>query len=85
MSGHEAPLNNGVAYKTDDVLPFVEDDEVLPFVEDDFGGVIVEMKTPMDPKCFVASLRFSFAQWRLQVCAGDITHIFLFYGEWLIL
>ncbi|KFK29047.1 hypothetical protein AALP_AA7G081700 [Arabis alpina] len=71
MSGHEAPLNNGVAHKSD---------EVLPFVEDDYGGVIVEMKTPMDPKCFVSSLRCSFAEWRLQGKKGiwlnlPLTHV----------
>lgn len=69
MSGHEAPLNNGVAHKTD---------EVLPFVEDVYGGVIVEMNTPMDPTCFVASLRYSFAEWRLMVCAGAIRHVSFF-------
>ncbi|KAL1202862.1 Nudix hydrolase 10 [Cardamine amara subsp. amara] len=58
MSDHEAPLINGLDYKIDELL--------LPFVDDDYGGVIVEMKTPMDPKCFVAALRYSFTQWRLQ-------------------
>lgn len=49
-------------------------EEVLPFVEDEYGGVIVEMKTPMDPKCFVATLRYSFTQWKLQVCARANSH-----------
>jgi len=57
MSDQEAPLRNGVEHKIF---------EVLPFVDDDYGGVIVEMKTPMDTKNFVAALRDSFEQWRLQ-------------------
>ncbi|XP_023634713.1 nudix hydrolase 10 isoform X2 [Capsella rubella] len=57
MSDQEAPLVNGVEHMTC---------EALPFVDDDYGGVIVEMKTPMDPKSFVAALKYSFAQWRLQ-------------------
>ncbi|CAD5329023.1 Nudix hydrolase 10 [Arabidopsis thaliana] len=57
MSDQEAPLRNGVEHKIF---------EVLPFVDDDYGGVIVEMKTPMDTKTFVAALRDSFEQWRLQ-------------------
>lgn len=71
MSDQEAPLINGVEHKIC---------EVLPFVDDDYGGVIVEMKAPMDPKSFVTALKYSFAQWRLQVCAGAITcmHLSLF-------
>ncbi|KAL0727044.1 hypothetical protein Bca4012_023137 [Brassica carinata] len=59
MSSHEAPTVNGVVEQK-------IGEEVLPFVEDEYGGVIVEMKTPMDPKCFVATLRYSFTQWKLQ-------------------
>lgn len=62
----ETPLiNNGVEHKIC---------ELLPFVDDDYGGVIVEMKTPMDTKSFVAALRYSFEQWRSQVCAGARSH-----------
>ncbi|XP_010433637.1 PREDICTED: nudix hydrolase 10 isoform X2 [Camelina sativa] len=57
MTDQEAPLINGAEQKIC---------EVLPFVDDDYGGVIVEMKTPMDNKSFVAALKYSFAQWRLQ-------------------
>ncbi|CAH2077981.1 unnamed protein product [Thlaspi arvense] len=59
MSDHEAPMINGV-------VEHKIGEEVLPFVEDDYGGVIVEMNNPMDPKCFVAKLRYSFTQWRSQ-------------------
>lgn len=63
---------NGVEHETG------KEEEILPFEEDDYGGVIVEMKTPMDPKCFIATLRYSLTQWRLQVCAwGDHTHLSL--------
>jgi len=65
MSDQETPLSNGVEHKIF---------EVLPFVDDDYGGVIVEMKTPMDSKPFVAALRDSFEQWRLQVCVGARSH-----------
>ncbi|XP_010448434.1 PREDICTED: nudix hydrolase 10 isoform X2 [Camelina sativa] len=57
MSDQDASLINGEEQKIC---------EVLPFVDDDYGGVIVEMKTPMDNKSFVAALKYSFAQWRLQ-------------------
>uniref|UniRef100_A0A1J3HSC9 Nudix hydrolase n=1 Tax=Noccaea caerulescens TaxID=107243 RepID=A0A1J3HSC9_NOCCA len=71
---HEAPMINGVEHETG------KEEEVLPFEEDDYGGVIVEMKTPMDPKCFIATLRYSFTQWRLQGKKGvwlnlPLTHV----------
>ncbi|WZY69562.1 hypothetical protein YC2023_001802 [Brassica napus] len=59
MSDHETPMVNGV-------VEHKIGEEVLPFVEDEYGGVIVEMTTPTDPKCFVATLRYSFTQWRSQ-------------------
>ncbi|CAA7060248.1 unnamed protein product [Microthlaspi erraticum] len=70
MSEDQAHMVNG--HKTGE--------EVLPFEEDDYGGVIVEMKTPMDPKCFIATLRYSFTQWRLQGKKGvwlnlPLTHV----------
>ncbi|KAH0941875.1 hypothetical protein HID58_001512 [Brassica napus] len=45
MSDHETPMVNGV-------VEHKIGEEVLPFVEDEYGGVIVEMTTPTDPKCF---------------------------------
>ncbi|XP_021905898.1 nudix hydrolase 2-like isoform X1 [Carica papaya] len=44
----------------------VHDVKVLPAFNDKHGGVIVEMKEPMDPESFVALLRDSIALWRLQ-------------------
>jgi Nudix hydrolase domain len=41
--------------------------ELLDFVNDDYGGVIVEMKAPMDPTVFASSLRASISNWRKQV------------------
>lgn len=43
--------------------------ELLNFVNDDYGGIIVEMKTPMDPTAFASSLRASISHWRKQVCS----------------
>ncbi|XP_043692608.1 nudix hydrolase 2-like isoform X3 [Telopea speciosissima] len=40
--------------------------ELLHGVEDDFGGVIVDMKDPMDSESFVASLRASISKWRQE-------------------
>lgn len=41
--------------------------DLLNFVNDDYGGVIVEMKAPMDPTAFASSLRASVSHWRKQV------------------
>ena len=41
--------------------------ELLSAVDDDHGGVIIEMKAPMDAGAFVSSLRASLANWRQQV------------------
>lgn len=41
--------------------------EPLPFVNDKHGGVIIEMKTPMDPGVFSAYLKAALAKWREQV------------------
>eukprot|EP00262_Sarcandra_glabra_P009245 TRINITY_DN2333_c0_g3_i1.p1 TRINITY_DN2333_c0_g3~~TRINITY_DN2333_c0_g3_i1.p1 ORF type:complete len:250 (+),score=50.53 TRINITY_DN2333_c0_g3_i1:71-820(+) len=43
-----------------------EEVELLSAVEDTHGGVIVEMKTPMDYGAFVSSLKASISQWREQ-------------------
>ena len=43
--------------------------QLLPAVNDAFGGVIVEMKTPMDASAFLRSLRASMDNWRQQVCS----------------
>lgn len=44
-----------------------KDAEVLPSYEDEHGGIIVEMKEPMDPNDFALMLRYSLSQWKLQV------------------
>jgi hypothetical protein len=36
-------------------------------VNDKHGGVIIEMKTPMDPGVFSAYLKAALAKWREQV------------------
>lgn len=41
--------------------------ELLPAVNDGFGGVIVEMKEPMEPEDFCSQLRASLSVWKLQV------------------
>lgn len=41
--------------------------ELLPAVNDDFGGIIVEMKEPMEPEAFRSQLRSSISLWKLQV------------------
>lgn len=41
--------------------------ELLSASNDDHGGVIVDMKEPMDPNVFASLLRASMSQWRLQV------------------
>ncbi|XP_042479033.1 nudix hydrolase 2-like [Macadamia integrifolia] len=40
--------------------------ELFHGVEDDFGGVIVDLKDPMDSEVFVASLRASISKWRQE-------------------
>ncbi|KAF3329492.1 nudix hydrolase 2-like protein [Carex littledalei] len=47
-----------------------QDVELLTFVNDDYGGVIVEMKAPMDPTAFASSLRASVSHWRKQGIKG---------------
>uniref|UniRef100_A0A804PW18 Nudix hydrolase domain-containing protein n=1 Tax=Zea mays TaxID=4577 RepID=A0A804PW18_MAIZE len=44
--------------------------EPLPFVNDKHGGVIIEMKTPMDPGVFSAYLKAALAKWREQGIRG---------------
>lgn len=41
--------------------------ELLTGVNDTHGGVIIDMKAPMDSANFVSSLRASISQWRKQV------------------
>ncbi|XP_057978695.1 nudix hydrolase 2-like [Malania oleifera] len=40
--------------------------ELLPASNDDHGGVIVDMKEPMDPTVFLTLLRASLSEWRRQ-------------------
>ncbi|XP_010942276.1 nudix hydrolase 2 isoform X1 [Elaeis guineensis] len=47
-----------------------EEVELLPSVNDHYGGVMVEMKTPMDSSAFVSSLRASISYWRKQGIKG---------------
>lgn len=53
------------------VLPMSNDEReevgLLDAVDDIHGGVIVELKGPMDCKTFVSSLRASLSHWRQQV------------------
>lgn len=44
--------------------------ELLTAVNDAYGGVIVEMKSPMDASAFTRSLRASMAIWRQQGVSG---------------
>ncbi|KAL7217761.1 hypothetical protein ACSBR2_011074 [Camellia fascicularis] len=44
----------------------VQQVELLFAVNDDHGGVIVEMKEPMDSKAFLSLLRASISQWKQQ-------------------
>ncbi|KAL5540256.1 hypothetical protein UlMin_044496 [Ulmus minor] len=44
--------------------------DLLPAVEDLHGGVVVELKEPMEPEVFAASLKASMAQWRLKEKKG---------------
>ncbi|XP_076907003.1 nudix hydrolase 10-like isoform X1 [Bidens hawaiensis] len=44
----------------------VEDARKLPATDDEFGGVVVEMKEPMDPDVFRSLLKTSMSQWKLQ-------------------
>ncbi|GMP52153.1 hypothetical protein CsSME_00018086 [Camellia sinensis var. sinensis] len=44
----------------------VQQAELLFAVNDDHGGVIVEMKEPMDSKAFLSLLRASISQWKQQ-------------------
>ncbi|KAM6552593.1 hypothetical protein CsatB_013355 [Cannabis sativa] len=39
---------------------------LLPATNDDHGGIIVDMKEPMEPSCFATLLRASMSQWRRQ-------------------
>ena len=41
--------------------------KLLPVVDDDHEGVIVEMEEPMDSETFLALLKASMLQWKLQV------------------
>ena len=41
--------------------------ELLPASDDDHGGIIVDMKEPMDPDIFHAKLRASLSLWGQQV------------------
>ncbi|KAL3503624.1 hypothetical protein ACH5RR_038073 [Cinchona calisaya] len=43
-----------------------EDDQLLPAFNDDHGGVIVELKEPMEPDNFHSRLKASLFQWKLQ-------------------
>ncbi|KAL1556178.1 nudix (nucleoside diphosphate linked moiety X)-type motif 2 [Salvia divinorum] len=43
-----------------------EDAPVLPSCEDEHGGIIVELKEPMDPTEFSLLLKSSLSQWKLQ-------------------
>ncbi|XP_017699680.2 nudix hydrolase 2-like [Phoenix dactylifera] len=47
-----------------------EEVELLPAVNDYYGGVIVEMKAPMDSGAFASSLRSSISIWRKQGIKG---------------
>ncbi|GMP65018.1 hypothetical protein CsSME_00025996 [Camellia sinensis var. sinensis] len=44
----------------------VQQVELLAAVNDDHGGVIVEMKEPMDSEVFLSRLRASISKWKLQ-------------------
>ncbi|KAG9159840.1 hypothetical protein Leryth_007847 [Lithospermum erythrorhizon] len=44
----------------------VENVELLPAVCDEYGGIIVEMKEPMNPSVFHSMLISSMEQWKLQ-------------------
>ncbi|XP_057765468.1 nudix hydrolase 2-like isoform X2 [Salvia miltiorrhiza] len=44
----------------------IEDALVLPSYEDEHGGVIVELKEPMDPTDFALILKTSLSLWKLQ-------------------
>ncbi|CDP13716.1 unnamed protein product [Coffea canephora] len=48
------------------VVNGVRKDELLPAFNDDHGGVIVELKEPMDSNNFRSRLRASLFQWKLQ-------------------
>ena len=43
---------------------------LLPAVEDDYGGIIVEVKSPIDPEDFASSLKASLSLWRHQVATN---------------
>ncbi|KAJ6813323.1 nudix hydrolase 2-like isoform X1 [Iris pallida] len=47
-----------------------EEVEQLTAVYDDHGGVIIELKAPMDPRAFICSLRASISNWRQQGVRG---------------
>ncbi|KAL2523784.1 Nudix hydrolase 2 [Abeliophyllum distichum] len=40
--------------------------QVLPSYDDEHGGVVVDMKEPMDPNVFQAMLKASLSQWKLE-------------------
>lgn len=44
-----------------------EDATVLPSCEDEHGGIIVELKEPMEPTEFALLLKSSLSQWKLLV------------------
>lgn len=47
-----------------------EEVEHLTAVNDNHGGVIIELKAPMDPRAFTRSLRASISNWRQQGIRG---------------
>uniref|UniRef100_A0A2P2KZN8 Uncharacterized protein MANES_03G141300 n=1 Tax=Rhizophora mucronata TaxID=61149 RepID=A0A2P2KZN8_RHIMU len=52
----EDPSENGVIY----------DGELLTGIDDHHGGLIVDLKEPMDPEIFLLLLKASISQWRNQ-------------------
>ncbi|XP_065862652.1 nudix hydrolase 10-like [Euphorbia lathyris] len=55
VSGSSVPIENGFNQVT-----------LLPATNDDFGGVIVDMKEPMEPDIFLCMLRNSISVWKQQ-------------------
>ncbi|XP_058001290.1 nudix hydrolase 2 isoform X1 [Hevea brasiliensis] len=53
--GNSVPIENGVNHV-----------KLLPASNDDHGGVIVDMKEPVEPDIFLAMLRASISLWRQQ-------------------
>ncbi|KAK1310862.1 Nudix hydrolase 2 [Acorus calamus] len=62
MSASPSPSSVAAPILTEDG----EEIEFLPGVDDRYGGVIVEMKAPMDSVTFVSALRASLSNWRQQ-------------------